>query len=714
MDFRFLSWRRLAVIGILVLNIVIAASPAGAVPFEECYFTDEPGRLGSYNSVLEKMELDIICKSADADVYGVNRLLQSFVPRRSTLAAVAVGLLFPDNAAGEAVLRILPERDLKISEEALGESWANWPTAESRSARCWTVFIFNKPLELVPGQRYWLEINPGGVGCGYIEARDIYPDGFLPYRPATVELGRLADDGCDINFATIVPVAEKDDSLPPGGQRGLIADRNLERVIRKSLDKLEGSLTIQDLSTLTEIVAKKRGIRNLSGIEHCVNLRVLDLFNNDLDSIDSLGSLPRLEKLVFGSLNMHLPDMAPLGKLGTLRELSIFILTVDTLKDLGNLDNLKILALEEITFDGDISFLAGLTSLEKLTITSNLHLEDADVVAGLHNLGKLSMNGLNLSRIPPLDDLPHLSALTLVNNRIRDLSPLAGRTNLLHLNLASNRVIDLTPLSGLTSLELLCLAENFITDAGPLSGLTSLKTLMLYTNSIEDLSFLSKMRRLRIVSLDNNCISSLAPLLEATGIGAKDEVSLINNYLDSDDLDDIEKLNKRKIHVCHNPIRPITFADPNLDKAVRQALGKPSGEITYADACSLTYLDASRRGITKLNGLEACRWLWNVDLSENSLTSASKLAAIKGLSIINLAGNSIENIYHLAQLDNLTCLDLRDNRLRRINALLRFENLDAGDVIYLGGNPAIRKASSLSLFAIEQLRKRGVQVILDR
>jgi len=50
----------------------------------------------------------------------------------------------------------------------------------------------------------------------------------------------------------------------------------------------------------------------------------------------------------------------------------------------------------------------------------------------------------------------------------------------------------------------------------------------------------------------------------------------------------------------------VTFPDANLEAVIRDAIGKPTGEIFYVDLLPLTTLDGSGKGIIDLNGLEYC------------------------------------------------------------------------------------------------------------
>jgi hypothetical protein len=61
----------------------------------------------------------------------------------------------------------------------------------------------------------------------------------------------------------------------------------------------------------------------------------------------------------------------------------------------------------------------------------------------------------------------------------------------------------------------------------------------------------------------------------------------------------------------------VTFPDPNLEAAIREAIGKPTGDIYQSDLDALGDLDASSRGIVDLTGLEHCTNLIGLTISNN-------------------------------------------------------------------------------------------------
>lgn len=65
----------------------------------------------------------------------------------------------------------------------------------------------------------------------------------------------------------------------------------------------------------------------------------------------------------------------------------------------------------------------------------------------------------------------------------------------------------------------------------------------------------------------------------------------------------------------------VNFPDTNLEAVIREAIGKPEGDIYQSDLEGLTKFSAEYKGIANLSGLEYCTNLvrlrgnsWTVDL----------------------------------------------------------------------------------------------------
>jgi len=110
----------------------------------------------------------------------------------------------------------------------------------------------------------------------------------------------------------------------------------------------------------------------------------------------------------------------------------------------------------------------------------------------------------------------------------------------------------------------------------------------------------------------------------------------------------------------------VTFADPNLEAAIREAIDIPERPMYPSDLKGLISFAASERNISDLAGLEYCT--------------------------------------------NLTELDLSGNEISDISPLVQNEGLGEGDAIYLQGNPL--NWDSINVY-IPELRGRGVTVVYD-
>ncbi len=99
-------------------------------------------------------------------------------------------------------------------------------------------------------------------------------------------------------------------------------DDGLELSVRRALHKPLGLVTKADLLRLESLDARDVGIRDLTGLEHAVNMSELNLAGNRISSIKILANLTELEVLNLDSNEVS--DLTPLAGLLNLRSLSLF------------------------------------------------------------------------------------------------------------------------------------------------------------------------------------------------------------------------------------------------------------------------------------------------------------------------------------------------------------------------------------------------------
>ena len=80
----------------------------------------------------------------------------------------------------------------------------------------------------------------------------------------------------------------------------VFTDTALDTVVRSALRIAAGDIIFPDvLAALTRLTAARKGITNLSGLEHATGLERLDLGDNTITNISALTNLIRLENLDF-------------------------------------------------------------------------------------------------------------------------------------------------------------------------------------------------------------------------------------------------------------------------------------------------------------------------------------------------------------------------------------------------------------------------------
>lgn len=118
----------------------------------------------------------------------------------------------------------------------------------------------------------------------------------------------------------------------------------------------------------------------------------------------------------------------------------------------------------------------------------------------------------------------------------------------------------------------------------------------------------------------------------------------------------------------HSASDVVTFSDPTLEAMVRGSMGKPKGNITMAEAETVTRLNLSvdwcqqyiSQGslIKNIGGLESFTNLENLDLSSQAVSDITPLSDLTKLTALSLNGNPIADIAPLAKLTNLKWLKL--------------------------------------------------------
>ena len=528
-----------------------------------------------------------------------------------------------------------------------------------------------------------------------------------------------------------------------------IPDRALRLCVEKALGTAAGeAITEADMATLTELYCilfrdrdgrghdRERNpygaVRSLEGLQHAVNLSLLNLSSNEVSDLATVRDLPLTSLDIAGNAFADFSSVAAFSALTTLR------INENPATDLTPLAGLTSLTTLAASHSGltDISPLANLSALRELRLWRNT-ISDLTPLAGLTALTELGLGTNNIADISPLGKLTSLTKLDIYSNAIADISALAGLTALADLEANGNALTDISALSGLTSLWNLGLAHNNIWDISALtanSGLGDHTFIGLGSNplgcaAISDVATL----RARGASVHDG-FAEAAPAVPADlaaragnadatltwqGDGTarvyevrhRPEVEraygawtmvpgggeatqhTVAGLGVGDHLFELRGVNNAGCGAIANVSTTIgemvEIADAALRQCVENALDKPAGAtIARSEMATLSGLTCANAGVADLIGLEAG-------------TSIVKL---------DLVGNAIDDVWALSALPSLTYVGLRDNEVSDITPLAGNRNLGDGDTVDLRGNPLGKQALS---HHVPALRQRGATVHFD-
>jgi internalin A len=202
-----------------------------------------------------------------------------------------------------------------------------------------------------------------------------------------------------------------------------IPDKNLESALRALVfDKKDTTkeLTDEDLKKIFVLEAKGKAIHDLTGLEKCTNLQLINFAKNDITDLASLKGLANLQSLDLSQ--NQVADVTPIG---------------------------------------------GLTALQFLELSNN-QIADVQPLGKLSKLSALYMAGNKIKEVTPLGELTRLSSLDLAKNEVSNISPLSKLSGLSLLKLSDNRIEDISGLPKPMQIRMLLLERNKISDLASL------------------------------------------------------------------------------------------------------------------------------------------------------------------------------------------------------------------------------------------------------
>jgi internalin A len=223
---------------------------------------------------------------------------------------------------------------------------------------------------------------------------------------------------------SLVTLALLSGGVPAARAAGPIPDKGLEAAVRQQVfekrDKPD-ELTEDDLKKVFILEGRNKGIKDLTGLEKCPNLALINLAGNEIEKVDALKDLKTLQSLD---------------------------LSKNTIVDIAPLANVKALQFVEL---------------------SDNQIASVEPLADMPKLSALYIAGNKLTTAAPLAKLPKLSSLDLARNQLTEVKDLAGVIpNLMTFKITGNKVADLSPFAAAAPRMLLLMENNAITDLAPL------------------------------------------------------------------------------------------------------------------------------------------------------------------------------------------------------------------------------------------------------
>ena len=334
--------------------------------------------------------------------------------------------------------------------------------------------------------------------------------------------------------------------------RGMEIDRELLDALSTALpdctifsdmddeERIEISLGGQTFrSDVKELNLSNTGIKDISALSCCNNLRKLNLSGNKISDISPLVNIPSLEWLDIS--DNQISDLNPLISISTLRTLYAQNNRINGTAAVGAMSALMELNLSNNPIE-DFSGLKKLRELKSLCMSACAVTDE-----GLSYLEYIS----SLTRLE-LDNNPDLSAAavesfqravpgcTIIHSNIvytLEIGGQSGRTDAHELDISYTGTADISSLGSMECLQTADLSGNGISNIYILCYTNSRRTLRelnLSGNALEDITPLSWLTAIETLDLSGNNISSLQPLMSMTWLKKLD---LSGNPLDNEELD---------------------------------------------------------------------------------------------------------------------------------------------------------------------------------
>ncbi len=230
------------------------------------------------------------------------------------------------------------------------------------------------------------------------------------------------------------------------------------------------------------------GVQSLADLKHLAFLQTLKINSSVSGQLSSIAELSNLTQLQITDTAVTAEELVIIGRLPSLKQLTLDNCGLSTVAGLGTIYNLTHLDL------------------------SNNAIRDITALSGLKNITELHLQQNVVNDLTPLSTLTTLTVLDVSYNNLTTLSPVSSLTGIKKLLAGNNSITDTTGIDALIALEELDLSYNSIVSIANLSACTGLKTLNISNNSISDISAVARLVKLSHLNFSYNKVTAIPTL----------------------------------------------------------------------------------------------------------------------------------------------------------------------------------------------------------
>ena len=355
----------------------------------------------------------------------------------------------------------------------------------------------------------------------------LHQNGFtLPSGQTSVTAIAVGEDGL------VSPVAQLDYTVTGVIEEVTFTDQAVEAAIREKIGASDNELLLTNqLWEITEFTAPE-GAKTFADLVYLPNLTSLEISGLEIDSLEFLSSLLKLNSLNLSGSTFPVENMPYIAALPDLKQLSMADCSLSTIEPLENAWSLTELDLGYNTIR-NLDVLKTIPNLKKLNLQHNA-VNSLEVLGSLDALEVLNVAFNAISTLEPLEDCTNLTELVADNNQLTDLEGVQKLAKLQLLSVDYNQITEVSDLIDNQALKNVSVASNNISEIWALGELVNLEILDFSSNHVEELPEWSKDRPLQTIDGSYNMLTNIDSLSNLQ--------SLTHVYMDYNLITDIDEL----------------------------------------------------------------------------------------------------------------------------------------------------------------------------